>query len=532
MLCRELLLALLILRIKSNEDARPYNVLEGEPHILKHYLPLSAHGNETAIIKWSRCSQPLGWLELNSRSFPRIILHDYVLEFWPVELNDQGVYCSQMGNVTQKHLLKVIKRNNHSCFSETRVTSQNVTVKKSLMIKCTLKDFEKWIYRTSLYKEKIEENNKSLLMVKNAEFKDQGYYSCVFSLLHNGKLYNLTNTYNVAVLKDHTKRIPVLLGPKINYVEVEIGENIELYCSALASKDDTIYWSFQTEKKSIANAYENETETWTSAGKEYVSRILKIEKVNEDNIGFSCNCTVGNAGGMDTQSFILVRKETTDIPNHVFTRGMIISVLMSVAAVCLVVFCVIYRVDLVLFYRHLVGRDETLTDGKTYDAFVSYLKVCHSESGEEYTFAVETLPKVLEKRFGYKLCIFERDVLPGGAVADEIHSLIERSRRIIIVLSKGYMSNEVMYELESGLHEALVERKIKIILIEFSPVSDSAFFPQSLKLLKSHRVLKWKADEPLSYNSRFWKNLLYLMPAKAPKPGQKESEVLSVHSVP
>lgn len=88
------------------------------------------------------------------------------------------------------------------------------------------------------------------------------------------------------------------------------------------------------------------------------------------------------------------------------------------------------------------------------------------------------------------------------------------------------MSNEVRYELESGLHEALVERKIKIILIAFTPVGDFTFLPQSLTLLKSHRVLKWKADKSLSYNSRFWKNLLYLMPAKTVRPCRDELEVL------
>jgi interleukin 18 receptor 1 len=122
--------------------------------------------------------------------------------------------------------------------------------------------------------------------------------------------------------------------------------------------------------------------------------------------------------------------------------------------------------------------------------------------------------------------------LKFSAVIDEIHSLIEKSRRLIIVLSKMYIGNEVRYELESELHEALVERKIKIILIEFTPVSDFTFLPQSLELLKSHRVLRWKAEETLSYNSRFWKNLLYLMPAKTIKPGQGESEILPVLSAP
>lgn len=68
-----------------------------------------------------------------------------------------------------------------------------------------------------------------------------------------------------------------------------------------------------------------------------------------------------NEEATDTKSFMLVRKEMADIPGHVFMRGIIIAVFISVAVVCVVILCVIYKVDLVLFYRRLAERDETLT---------------------------------------------------------------------------------------------------------------------------------------------------------------------------
>ncbi|XP_007118576.1 interleukin-18 receptor 1 isoform X1 [Physeter macrocephalus] len=508
--------------------------VEGEPFYLKYCSSSSERENKTAIIKWYK-NESHGPLELSSSSSPRIILLDYVLEFWPVHLNDSGSYSIRMGNDMHDWKLNVIRRPKHSCFTEKQVMSKSVEVKKSLQVACEHSYYQKLVNRTLLYKncEKIE-NNQNPFLKKNAEFKDQGYYTCMFFLLHNGKLFNVTKTFNITIVGDNSNIIPALLGPKLTHVKVELGKDVQLNCSALLNEKDVIYWNIWKKNGKDPNVHEEEgTRIRTSEGKWLASKILRIEKVNENNLNFSYNCTAASEGGIDTKSFILLKKEDpVDIPGHIFTRGMIVAVLISVVIVCLVTVGAIYRVDLVLFYRHFLGRDETLTDGKTYDAFVSYLKECRPENGEEHTFAVEILPRVLEKHFGYKLCIFERDVVPGRAVVDEIHSLIEKSRRLIIVLSKSYMANEVRYELESGLHEALVERKIKIILIEFTPVGDFTFLPQSLKLLKSHRVLKWQADKSLSYNSRFWKNLLYLMPAKAVKPYRDEAEVLPVFAQP
>ncbi|XP_024308973.1 interleukin-18 receptor 1 isoform X4 [Homo sapiens] len=483
--CRELPLTLWVLISVSTAESctsRPHiTVVEGEPFYLKHCSCSLAHEIETTTKSWYKSSGSQEHVELNPRSSSRIALHDCVLEFWPVELNDTGSYFFQMKNYTQKWKLNVIRRNKHSCFTERQVTSKIVEVKKFFQITCENSYYQTLVNSTSLYKnckKLLLENNKNPTIKKNAEFEDQGYYSCVHFLHHNGKLFNITKTFNITIVEDRSNIVPVLLGPKLNHVAVELGKNVRLNCSALLNEEDVIYWMFGEENGSDPNIHEEkEMRIMTPEGKWHASKVLRIENIGESNLNVLYNCTVASTGGTDTKSFILVRK-----------------------------------------------------DGKTYDAFVSYLKECRPENGEEHTFAVEILPRVLEKHFGYKLCIFERDVVPGGAVVDEIHSLIEKSRRLIIVLSKSYMSNEVRYELESGLHEALVERKIKIILIEFTPVTDFTFLPQSLKLLKSHRVLKWKADKSLSYNSRFWKNLLYLMPAKTVKPGRDEPEVLPVLS--
>ncbi|KAJ7319719.1 hypothetical protein JRQ81_019230 [Phrynocephalus forsythii] len=231
--------------------------------------------------------------------------------------------------------------------------------------------------------------------------------------------------------------------------------------------------------------------------------------------------------GSDHQVYKTEIEPNPDLPLHTFTTGILVAILFSFAAVVSVILCAVFRVDLVLLYRDITGKDETLgdiykrsstitegEDGKVYDAFVSYLKESTPMCDEERKFVLDTLPKTLEEHFGYKLCIFERDILSGGAVVDDVQSFIDRSRRLIIVLSQNHTSDNVMVELEVGLHKALVERKIKVILIEHAPIQNFDFLPKSLELLSCHQVLKWKEEKSRPLNSKFWKKLRWMMPAK------------------
>lgn len=74
-------------------------------------------------------------------------------------------------------------------------------------------------------------------------------------------------------------------------------------------------------------------------------------------------------------------EDTVDIRGHVFTRGMIVAVVISVMVVCpgdpWVSFI---EIDLVPIYRHFMGRDETLTGNECHNAGISYLTVSLRES--------------------------------------------------------------------------------------------------------------------------------------------------------
>ena len=72
-------------------------------------------------------------------------------------------------------------------------------------------------------------------------------------------------------------------------------------------------------------------------------------------------------------------------------------------------------------------------ENKDYDAYLSYTKVdpdqWSQETGEEERFALEFLPDVLEKHYGYKLFIPDRDLIPTGS---EFSSYFRTHSRILV----------------------------------------------------------------------------------------------------
>ncbi|XP_008920408.1 interleukin-18 receptor 1 isoform X1 [Manacus vitellinus] len=513
------------------------DVLEGEFFFLCYPESRQEHFQEEAYtINWYRENAGKRQLIKETR---RIVSQMNFLEFWPVELSDSGNYSVTHSNgkqnfIIQKWTLNILERNESSCFNKNHLTTEIKNAGTGHSLKCSdlsvnENDSITWYKDCKNYEHETERE----LHFRTLTAQHSGIYTCKIIISHEGKIYHSTNTIKLIVEEDAPEAVTLEIIGHHEEIETEIGKEEILNCTGFLGyymqEDASLYWLInQTFPEQCTGIPENEPSICEEEFKKlqlgnkfYVTRLLRIKKVTDEDMHHNFTCMLQADESTQIKIVKLKKGNTQDLPVHVFTTGMVLAVLFPFVAIAAVFVCVIFRVDLVLFYRNICRRDDTAGDGKEYDAFVSYLKDCASPIEEEREFALKILPMILEENFGYKLCIFERDVSPGGAVVDDIHSFIDKSRRLIIILSQNYVSDRAIYELESGLHKALVERKTKIILIEYMPISDYSFLPESLSLLPSKRVVKWKKNKSLPVNSRFWKNLRYLMPAKPTKKNTK-----------
>lgn len=263
-----------------------------------------------------------------------------------------------------------------------------------------------------------------------------------------------------------------------------------------------------------------------------------------------------------------------------------------------------------IFYAN-TGSDGKLYDA--YVAYPQKCGVGWSEDLE--MFALHTLPEVLEKGCGYKLFITGRDCLPGEAVVDSVEENLQASRRILLLytastFSKRYCSNNnsllsppsavqttkghriichtseddhsreqhldttttttedhlqtgpescedmcphtrTQLEYVAAMHRALLERSLKVVLVELEELSPSQVeeLPESVRHLRQTEgtvcwwrtqrrqrsrwwtVCRQKTEETaltscLSPDCRFWKEVRYRMPVRGKRAIPPETNAL------
>eukprot|EP00063_Salmo_salar_P033252 XP_014008087.1 PREDICTED: interleukin-18 receptor 1-like [Salmo salar] len=299
--------------------------------------------------------------------------------------------------------------------------------------------------------------------------------------------------------------------------------------AVLSSETDLLQWlenrSFVEENQETLPVFYN-----TSEENGHHQASLVIRQVSEEQLRNRYTCQVESPSRNSNVSIIFQQKSPPQF--HFLVLG-----ILGVFAVTVVVVTVVYvklKVDIILFLRDDLGwHHHNVSDGKRYDAYVLCYK-SDTESGvsEEDRRQVE---EVLEEEYGYSLCLYDRDVLPGEAVAEAVLGCIEQSRRLILVPSSLGLNpgQDSQYSLLTGLHAALVERQTWLVLIQTESAPDSQVdleldsLPEALRLLaQSGHTVTWRGSHSKPLSSPFWKELRYRMPARTRRRPPKDERTI------
>ncbi|XP_013914256.1 PREDICTED: interleukin-18 receptor accessory protein [Thamnophis sirtalis] len=266
------------------------------------------------------------------------------------------------------------------------------------------------------------------LVLRSVYDKDNGTYACDYTLIDHGQ--------------------PIDLECKAQFgFEMNVSSSLEWYQETNKSKQ------LIRQERVHPQGLDGETFTLT----------FRLMKVTEEDLNSQFIClaqnSIGNATGV-----IKLKRQTGKTILFLLTLCGTIIILFGVVSGGLLVYR--HWIELVLFYRNYLAKDETLS------------------------------------------------VLP--AYTDDIVGAMKKSRRVIVILSPNFAKNsQALFELEAAINTALEDKTMKPILIQVDTFQE----PPSLspKVKKALRILPrvtWRTSTSPSANKQFWKKLRYHLPVK------------------
>ncbi|XP_063264120.1 interleukin-1 receptor accessory protein-like isoform X1 [Prinia subflava] len=523
------------------DTMKQIQIYDGEPAKIKcplfetflKYNYSTAHSAGLTLI-WYRIAQDRDLEEpINYRLPDNHISKDKdTLWFWPALLNDTGNYTCMLRNTTYcskvAFPLEVVPKDQHSCVSHSIKPTEEMFYLEHANQKITCPDIDgfypasvtptvKWYldcHSVDGFYERYPQGPRLVIGIVRSAYK--GNYTCIVTFKDHGRTYNLTRTIKMKVVGSPNKALPPQFtspNEKVVY-ELEAGDDLILPCEVfftfLKDSRTEVWWTIdgkntdditdpkiKVTQSEIARDFEDKT----------LIRTLTVAKATAEELRRNYTCYARNAKGEERSQAVVRIKVVAPKYTVELACGLGATILLVVV---LIVVYHVYWLEMVLFYRAHFGTDETILDGKEYDVYVSYAR-----NAEEEEFVLLTLRGVLENEFGYKLCIFDRDSLPGGIVTDETLSFIQKSRRLLVVLSPNYVlqGTQALLELKAGLENMASKGNIKVILVQYKAIKKSKV--KELKQAKAAlNVIKWKGEKSKFPKGRFWKQLQVEMPVK------------------
>ncbi|XP_024599815.1 interleukin-1 receptor-like 2 isoform X1 [Neophocaena asiaeorientalis asiaeorientalis] len=365
-------------------------------------------------------------------------------------------------------------------------------------------------------------SRRKRLLVKNVSTGDGGNYACQATLTYAKKRHTVLNSISVNITEKvgNGRRIPKIIYPKNNSIEVKLGSTLIVDCNITDTwgntnlrcwrVNNTLVDVYYKESKRIQEGIENHT---VSQGQVFYTVNITFLEVKMEDYGHPFTCHAGVSA-----AYVILKLPVPDYRAYLI-GGLLVLTSAAVSALCIYN---VFKIDVVLWYRSAFHSAGPIEDGKLYDAYVLYPKPQReSHSHDVDTLVLKILPKVLERQCGYKLFIFGRDDFPGQAVVNVTDENIKLCRRLIIVIVPEALSLDLlrnMSEEQIAVYNVLIQDGIKVILIELEKVKDYTTLPESIQYIKQkHGAVQWSGDfteQSQCANTKFWKKVRYHMPPK------------------
>uniref|UniRef100_A0A8C7YKK0 Interleukin 1 receptor accessory protein-like 1a n=1 Tax=Oryzias sinensis TaxID=183150 RepID=A0A8C7YKK0_9TELE len=542
-------------------DYLKYRVLQGEPVRLKcalFYGYIRANYSQAQSVglslMWYR-SSGLGHSDFEEPiSFDgiRMSKEEDAIWFRPADLQDVGLYSCVLRNSTYcmkvSMSLTVAENDTNLCYNSNMRRTEKAELSKSKEILCP--DIEDYVepgkeLNITWFKECHPKQwrasiiqKKDILFIQEVTEEEIGNYTC--EVQFSG--FVVRRTTELTVTAPVTDKPPKILFPtenKINNIELHLGSPLNLTCRAFfgysGDASPLIYW--MKGERFIEDLDEERIQesdikiVKEHLGEQEVAISLTITSVEEEDLG-NYSCYVENGHGRRHATVQLFKRELMYTVELAGGLGAILLLL-----IFLISLYKCYKIELMLFYRRHFGSEDIDGENKDYDAYLSYTKVdpdqWSQETREEERFALEILPDVLEKHYGYKLFIPDRDLIPTGTYIEDVARCVDQSKRLIIVMTPNYVVRRgwSIFELETRLRNMLVTGEIKVILIECAELRGIMNYQEVEALkhtIKALSVIKWRGPKSNKLNSKFWKQLQYEMPFRRTEPMLTHEPALDV----
>lgn len=527
----------------DKEPHNQYMVYAGETVYFQCILPsYKLIKTEEKTIQWFLQKPDKSLEEVKSRKDLSVSEIKTALQISPLKRKHSGTYICRMRNLCMKIIVDVQEKENCPKYGANslffRTTDKGSVSCPSLNCQQgTVTSNVTW-YKYANFSMvpppgrdsiKISNNDMQLFTIY---VEDSAIYTCDYVLNISGKEWIMRATIQISVDVQDTQELPLISGPSNGTeIEAELGKPIILTCKFLfgyeRSFSPVINWTvLHPEFKMEHSGRREHCLNNTNGFKGYECSFTKtLDSVTKNDLRSIFHCSAQNSVGSVTTTFKLSRKEKEVVfRTYILWALLVLLLLMLIGAGTVFV----YWVEIVLLYRHYLSKDETIGDNKDFDAFISYatqtlefgedIAENSYDNYEDEQFATQLLPGVLEDNYNYKLCILDRDILPGGAYVEDIAKIIRRSRRAIFILSQRYLTSQSLFELQAAITCSLEEQEsLKLILIKLKPFKEPETIPHIVKkALRTLPTVSWKGNlnSKSAHNTKFWKRVRYYMPVK------------------